>query len=994
MNTLTSSRTSSLVPAAHRGIGMIEVLIALLMVAVGVVGMSKFQGTFLRDGNTAKTRAIAAQLAREKLDDLKSFSQLPSGGAGVFGYGEIGNSDITPPIDVNMGGGAETNAGTLRLPSGTVQVSNTNYQRNWTALTRYYCGANAAPTEPNCTGTAAKARPDFLALRVTITWTDQDGVAQTLSLDDVAASIDPSSVASSVLSGVSASSPVVPYTPGVAPNVIAIDVGGSQKKETTNPTPTLNKSGQTIINTIARYETIRFSANTNTITREEFTTLNCLCTQSGAGQGYNMQNVLVAKNVGVPANNNQVPECKACCRDHHDDQTCNPATSAGKNNCYDPFRPSSDYTGNDHNHYTANGSLANASGNTYVEACRMKRIDGVLQVDQDWNLTKISLIPENFFAVSGTPNATNVTNYGNYVRSFVAAYLSGGTAPTPPWPVASTVNLNANRPYAARGIYIDYIDDTAKAAYATRISNNDATVYQEIPFYEVNLTKLAQWSSANTTIATVRNDQVVSELSGENLYTRGVVTGKAFGLTDINVSTTAGNAGVINEFITVDPQDGSVRIADDHEVTVPGTNPTISGNISPIVSGATVVADNGGSCSYTNGTGAYSCSVPYGWTGGVTPTAAGFIFTPASRSYAAQITSLTGQNFTSVVSTTQYNISGNVTPILASVTFTASGATCSYDNTTGAYNCVVPSGWNGTVAPSSGGYTFAPGQRTYTNVAANSSAQNYTATAVAANYTITGTITPGPASVNFNINNGGSCSFNNSTDVYTCTVPSGWTGSIAPTASQRVFTPTGRNYTNVTANLAGQDYNDTVASFLISGTVAPDTSGTSFSTNNGGGACTYTPGSPNGAYSCTVPANWSGSVTPAAGSTKQFSPTFRSYTNVTSDNVTENYTVMEVAANITFTITGNITGLSKGNPSITPSAGASCTIQTRSPTAQCTTSCSYSCSITISSGSTWSGTLTPSSSGSGSKTFTPASRSYSGINSNQTQNFSCAGGGC
>lgn len=978
MSTILPTISTTASKRHQRGFGMIEVLVALVLIAVGVAGLARFQGVFLRDGSGAKARAIAAQLAREKLDDLKSFSQLATGVAGTFGFAEIGNNT----------GGAEANDGSLRLPSGAVTVANTDYQRTWTASPRYFCANNAAPTLANCAGAAAKVRADFLALKVTITWTDQDNIAQTLTLDDVVASIDPASVATALISGVSAQPPSVPYTPGAAPSVLAIDIGGSQKKETTNPTPTLNKSGQTIINTIARYATIRYSATSKTITREEFATLNCLCTQQGSGQGYNMAGVLVAKRIGAPANSSQVAECATCCRDHHDDLACDPSTSTGKNGCYDPFRPTSDYSSGDHNHYNANGGLANTTGATYQEACRLKRVDGVLRVAQDWHLASLSLIPESFFAVSGSVNTSNVTSYSNYVKNYVAAYLSNGTLPTKPWTLASNVAKDATKNFVSRGLYIDYMDTTKSAAYSARISAGDANVFQEIPFYEVNMSKLAQWNSADSNIVTVRNDQLLTEQAGQNLYTRGLATGKNFGVADINSFTTAGNTGVINEFITTDPNDGAVVVSDLHEITVPGANPTVSGTISPTVaSGLTVSASNGGSC--TQSSGIYSCSVPFNWDGDVTPLASGFVFTPATRSYTGLIANSTGQNFTSAVSSTQYSISGTITPALGAVNFTvSSGGSCTYNSGAGTYSCTVPEHWVGSITPSASGYSFAPGQYSYSDVTANQTAQNFAASVVVSSFTISGTIAPAPASVSFAISAGGSCSY--TSGAYSCTVPSGWTGSITPSASSTIFTPSSRSYTAVSSDQASQNYSTAPSSYIISGLVAPNAAGSSFTANNGGGPCTYTAGSPNGSYSCTVPSLWSGSITPAA-SGKTFSPASRAYTNVTSNQVTENYSSADVASS-TITISGSITGLSKGTPTIAATAGASCTIQSR--TAQCTSSCTYSCTVTISGGVGWNGTITPGNTSAARESFTPADKTYSGITSNQTQNFSCSGSGC
>lgn len=965
-----------------RGVGMIEVLIALLVVALGVVGLARFQGTFTKTGAAAKSRVVANQLAREKLDDLKSFTQLNSGGAGVFGYDEIAANT----------GGAEKTDGTLVFPSGALTVSNTAYQRTWTSTGYYYCGGNAAPSTTNCSGAAAKTRPDFKALRVTVAWTDADGASQTLVLDDAAASVDPRSAATALVTGVSASPPMVPYTPGEAPNVIAIDVGDGQKKETTNPTPTLNKKGQAIINTIARYETIRFSEDTNTITREEFTTLNCSCTNNGTGEGFNALGQKVTKTVGVPADRDQAPECGVCCRDHHDNSaSCNLSSDVGKKGCFDPLRPAADYSNGNHNHYNANGQLANARGDTYREACRLKRVDGDLRVVQDWNLISIASIPESFFASGGTVNTSNVERYGSYVKELVEAALTGEDPPAPIWDQESTVARASTKPLVARGIYLDYLDDDTREEYADRIAAGDETVFQVIPFYEVNLTKLAQWRSNDNLVATVRNDQLVTEQEGQDLYSRGDVTGVAVGVTDVLVTTTVSNTGIINEFITTDPQDGTTRITEAHEVTVPGANPSISGTILPAPSGGvTVTASNGGSCTYT--TGSYSCTVPFNWDGVITPTSSGAVFSPPSRTHSAVTSSLTLQNFSSTVSTTSFAISGTITPAVAGTTISATtGASCTYD-AAGTYRCVVPQNWTGTVTPSASGFTFNPTGRNYSAVGADITGQDYASSATATTFTITGRLSPIPSSATITASTGGTCTYGGS-GTYSCTVPSGWSGTVTPTTPSVSYTPASRSYTNVAANQVNQDYNGATASFTISGIVAPNVAGTTVTANNGGGPCTYTAGSPNGTYSCTVPNLWSGGITPSATNTT-FEPSVRTYSNVTSNFTTENYTSGPTPS-VTFTLTGTISPISKGVATITPTTGATCETPVKA-TLSCNNNCTYNyrCTVTISQGTTWSGSLTPGNTGSGNKTYTPATKSYSAINSNQTQNFTCAGGGC
>jgi len=78
-------------------------------------------------------------------------------------------------------------------------------------------------------------------------------------------------------------------------------------------------------------------------------------------------------------------------------------------------------------------------------------------------------------------------------------------------------------------------------------------------------------------------------------------------------------------------------------------NATVSGTVTlngAPLAGVAFAATSGGSCGASNGAGQYSCSVPPGWSGSVTPSLAGYSFTPASRSYTNVTANQTGQDFT------------------------------------------------------------------------------------------------------------------------------------------------------------------------------------------------------------------------------------------------------------------------------------------------------------------------------------------------------------
>lgn len=164
-------------PADQRGLALFDVLIALLVLALGIPAMCQLQGLVLIQGNHARSRAAAAQLAREKLDDLRQFTQLESGGSGVYGLDEIGNDR----------GGRENADGSLLLAAGDIALSDFRYQLHWSASAYSWC-ADGALTAGVCSG---ETRAALQQIRVSLSWTDSDGTAEQLSLDTAIAAIDP-----------------------------------------------------------------------------------------------------------------------------------------------------------------------------------------------------------------------------------------------------------------------------------------------------------------------------------------------------------------------------------------------------------------------------------------------------------------------------------------------------------------------------------------------------------------------------------------------------------------------------------------------------------------------------------------------------------------------------------------------------------------------------------------------------------------------------------
>jgi RHS repeat-associated protein len=160
-------------------------------------------------------------------------------------------------------------------------------------------------------------------------------------------------------------------------------------------------------------------------------------------------------------------------------------------------------------------------------------------------------------------------------------------------------------------------------------------------------------------------------------------------------------------------------------------------------------------------------------------------------------------------------IAGSVTlngAPLAGVAFSAtSGGSCTSSDASGQYTCVVSNAWSGTVTPTPTSYTFTPASRSYASVTMNQTAQNYSA---APFKQISGTVSfnglPLP-NVGFSTGGAGSCTTSNAGGQYTCSVPTGWSGSITPSATGYAFTPSSKSYTSIAADDPGEDYTATLS---------------------------------------------------------------------------------------------------------------------------------------------------------------------------------------
>ena len=355
----------------------------------------------------------------------------------------------------------------------------------------------------------------------------------------------------------------------------------------------------------------------------------------------------------------------------------------------------------------------------------------------------------------------------------------------------------------------------------------------------------------------------------------------------------------------------------------------------------------------TDESGYYSTTVPYGWSGTVTPEKAGYTFKPASMTYSKVTGDKTSESYEWTL--LQLTISGSAglegveMNGLPENPITGSG---------GSYSATVDYGWNGMVTPIKDGYTFTPENKTYNLITRDQTNQNFTPARM--KFSISGSIgvegveiTGLPAKV-----------VSDRDGFYNAEVEYGFTGKITPYKPGYEFEPASRSYTDVIGPEINQNYEATVLKRTLSGIIVsekgqPVENVTIIADNGGGTGITNT----DGTYELEVDYGWRGTVTPQKeGYT--FTPPKKMYGAVTRDQTQQRYTAILK----TFTISGSI---KFGD---TPIQGVLITASNCESTDITDSQGNYSVKVPYN----WTGEIIPTKEG---LTFNPASEPYFNVTS-------------
>ena len=163
------------------GLSMIELLVAVLVLAIGVLGITALQMVSLQNNRGALFRAEAVQLAYDMMDRIRA---NPQGAVPGQAYDGIALLDV-PPASANCVANGCTQAQMVTFDQSVWKCSLGRFNDNAVCTAHRAAGvlppAANQPGLPNGDGTIAVSGAGLVS--ITVTWDEPDGQVGTVTID-------------------------------------------------------------------------------------------------------------------------------------------------------------------------------------------------------------------------------------------------------------------------------------------------------------------------------------------------------------------------------------------------------------------------------------------------------------------------------------------------------------------------------------------------------------------------------------------------------------------------------------------------------------------------------------------------------------------------------------------------------------------------------------------------------------------------------------------
>lgn len=559
------------------GFSLLEVMIAVVVLATGLLALAALQGSLTRASAEAKVRGRVAALLSAHMDELRATQY-----ASAKTLADDGCATVLTPASDDW------------VPASFCQEAGIGEITATQTVTLYSSAVGASSF--STTHTPATGDPEFKRVVLTATWSDAGGTDHRLAMDSQLSdlALKDSLFPSPSTSGTPTGSPVIRQDSPETAGVIPIAMGNGDSSAASNPTPELvgKSNNQTLVGT--RFNVLTYTpAGSSALIQKRFENdiIKCSC-QYGAG-GTNLPEIYrtaqwpavwtgARYDVYVPdpvadapgqtyasgpqSGVDQSPLCQECCRDHHDGSDTDVAR-------FDP-----EATGA-YQRYNPNGSgqlvaVGNTTNAKYIDSCRVIRVDGFWRTASDMYSRQFGLLETGTGsdprATTGLPTTNATTAYTAFVKNYLKLYDgSVGTAPAgaqaaydatpninnPATVTITTPSTSDFRYLHARGLYVDYLEEKARAKLVSVLASTDVNglcptgtaledcVLPYLPFTTVNLTEIAGWSVTDDDYLSV--NQSGSLFNGDPSEPLGGATrGIAEGIADTTSTMRTSNSGV------------------------------------------------------------------------------------------------------------------------------------------------------------------------------------------------------------------------------------------------------------------------------------------------------------------------------------------------------------------------------------------------------------------------------------------------------------------
>lgn len=522
----------------QRGVSLIDVMIAVAVLATGMLAMAALQGSLVRAGSESRTRSQAVALAEGVLGSLRSRAD-----ADIDVYRALTTANWKNYVDDRID---TPSAGDYRA-AFTVGAAVDRFVLRETSAE---CGAGNFPCfrAPTAADAIDANDPEYKRITVNVSWRDASSTGAAVGdpglheirLVDILSSLPSSNSEILVDKDLSkapknAAGPQVHVPIPKDVGIIPIAIGDGRETAATNPKPVIDT--RTGVPT-TRFDVLTYRNETTAAEvqrRVENQAFTCRCQFGVAPTGstfftdpvrptfWNGQRYATPKfasevgatppksaaKVGV----SQSSLCNDCCRDHHDPGVV-PRVS--------PYRATHDHYG-----FGPDGNVdlgTKVTSGEYAEACRMIRVDGIWRVAADFRLEQMGLLQTRTDSTGRqvalpAPASTAITNYEGFAKQLLRARAIPPRAKSPltqtaiealaennnlndPTVVAITPQATDKRFLHDRGLYFDHLEEPAInfiTAQLDACTNSDKLIciLANLPFVSINTTEIAPWNTSD-----------------------------------------------------------------------------------------------------------------------------------------------------------------------------------------------------------------------------------------------------------------------------------------------------------------------------------------------------------------------------------------------------------------------------------------------------------------------------------------------------------------